>query len=144
MSKKNDYIERIALSRLLFVVTSKLYKDGFIKQELDANLSAFNDYVNSEDFDALCDDEKSKATLLMLYDTLETALPYLQRACAPESIGKPPKEVDITKDKALELLEKLYNEDNNEEFINMNINEWIEKSGFKVVEQSDDNSESDK
>lgn len=144
MSKKDDYIERIALSRLLFVVTSKLYKDGFIKQELDTNLAAFNDYVNSEDFDELCDEEKSKATLLMLYDTIEIAIPYLRRVCAPESIGKPPKEVDISKGKALELLEKLYNEDNNDDFINMNINEWIEKSGLKVVEQSDSDSESGK
>ena len=140
MSKKDDYIERIALSRLLFVVTSKLYKKGFIKQELTTNLEAFNDYVNSEDFANLGDEEKGNATLLMLYDTLDTALPYLQRAIAPENIGKKERTTDITKTQAVDLLEKLYNEENNDDFINMNINEWIEKSGLKVVDQRDDNS----
>lgn len=140
MTVKNDYIERIALSRLFLVVTSKLYKKGFIKQELDSTLEAFNDYVDSDDFGSLSIEDKNKAAMLMLCDTINTALPYFNRACDAGKDKNKDKSCEITATQASELLEKLYKADENgdNDLINMNINEWVEKSGIVVVNDPKD------
>ena len=137
MPKHDDYIERIALSKLFLVVTAKLYEPGFIKSELETSLSALDDYLDSDDFESLSVDEKNETSLTMLADTINTALPYLTRACEKRiEKSNSDKSCQITKSQAIEMLQMLYQKDaesGDGDFLNMNINEWIEKSGLTIV-----------